>query len=224
MKALDESSGTETSIRFFDQWIYGAGAPQFEIDSDYDADAKQLNLTVTQAQKPARARVGLFNVPIEVAVSTASGTKSFPITVSKQEETVFSFPADSRPLLVLFDKGDKILKSVNFHKTTAQWIYQLQNAQDVPDRADAAQQLGDIEGNDAVVAALGEATNHDRFWGVRVQAITSLGKIGGAGAENTAYGRVGLRAMDSRGGYRSIQQVQRRCVTGHPFIGHLSRR
>ncbi len=36
------------------------------------------------------------NVPVEIAIA-ASGTKSFPITVAKQEE-MFSFPADSKPL------------------------------------------------------------------------------------------------------------------------------
>src|SRR5262249_28594895 len=126
--------------------------------------------------------VGLFEVPVEVEVSTASGAKTFSITISKADEQ-FSFAADSQPLMVLFDKGGRILKSVEFHKPPAEWIYQLQNAEDVPDRAEAAQQLGDVKGNDAVVAALGNAANHDRFWGVRVQAITSLGKLGGADAE-----------------------------------------
>lgn len=179
VRALEESSGTSVG-KFFDEWVYGAGAPQFEIDSDYDADAKQLHLTVDQTQKLA-GRVGLFTVPIEVAVTTASGTKSFPITVSKQEET-FNFPADSKPLMVLFDKGDKILKTVEFHKTTAQWIYQLQNAQDAPNRADAAQALAGIKSDDAI-AALGEAALNDRFWGVRNESLLALGRIGGKDAE-----------------------------------------
>ena len=84
---------------------------------------------------------------------------------------------------MLFDKGDKILKSVEFHKSTAQWIYQLQNAQDVPDRADAAQALAGIKGDDAVVAALGEAALHDAFWGVRNESLLALGRIGGSEAE-----------------------------------------
>ncbi len=180
VKALDDSSGTKVDD-FFNQWIYGAGAPRFTVDSSYDAESKKLNLTVTQTQKTG-GHVGLFNVPVEIAISTASGTKSFPITVSKEEET-FSLPADSKPLLVLFDKGDKILKSDDFHKTTVQWIYQLQNAQDVPDRADAAQALAGIKGDDAVVAALGEAALHDPFWGVRNESLLALGRIGGHEAE-----------------------------------------
>jgi len=92
---------------------------------------------------------------------------------------------------VLFDKGDKILKSVDFHKTTAQWIYQLQNAQDVPDRADAAQALAAIKGDAAVVAALGEAALRDRFWGVRNESLLALGRIGGSDAERRILAATG---------------------------------
>ena len=35
VKALDDSSGTNVDS-FFNQWIYGAGAPQFTVDSSYD--------------------------------------------------------------------------------------------------------------------------------------------------------------------------------------------
>jgi aminopeptidase N len=179
VKALEESSGMNLD-KFFDEWVYGAGEPQFEIDSNYDADAKQLHLTVDQTQKVA-GHVGLFTVPIEVSITTTSGTKSFPITVSKQDET-FSFPADAKPLMVLFDIGDKILKTVEFHKTTVQWIYQLQNAPDVPDRTDAAQALAGIKGDDAI-AALGDVASNDRFWGVRNESLLALGRIGGKEAE-----------------------------------------
>ena len=102
--------------------------------------------------------------------------------MSKQEET-FSFPSDSKPLLVLFDKGDKILKSVAFHKSPAQWIYQLRSAEDVPDRADAVQALAGMKDDPAVVEALGQAALHDSFWGVRNESLLALGRIGGSNAE-----------------------------------------
>jgi aminopeptidase N len=185
VRALEESSHINVD-HFFDQWIYGAGAPRFTVTSAYDASARQVKLQVKQTQ-PVQGHVGLFEVPVDVEIATAGGTKTFPVVISKAEEQ-FSFSADAQPLMVLFDKGDKILKSIEFRKSPAEWIYQLQNAMDVPDRAEAAQQLGDIKGNDAVVAALGEAAIHDRFWGVRAQAITALGKIGGASAEKPLLG------------------------------------
>lgn len=174
VKAVEESSGVNVD-QFFDQWIYGAGAPRFAVKSTYDAATKRVSLNVKQTQK-VEGRVGLFRVPVRVSITTASGEKTFPVEVSKAEET-FSFSVDGPPLLVLFDKGDEILKSLDFQKSPEEWIRQLQTAQDVPDRADAAVALGSIKDNDAVTAALAEAARHDRFWGVRNEALRALGRI-----------------------------------------------
>jgi aminopeptidase N len=180
IKAIDESSGVAVEP-FFQQWVYGAGAPQFEVHSSYDAAAKKVQLHVQQTQK-VEGRVGIFHVSISVEIATAAGRKDFPIDISKADET-FSFSVDGPPLMILFDKGDQILKSVEFEKTPAQLIFQLQNADAVPDRADAAVALGEVKNNDAAVAALGEAALRDSFWGVRNGALRSLGRIGTPAAE-----------------------------------------
>ncbi len=181
IKALEESTHTNLD-RFFDEWIFGAGAPRFTVDTTYDSTAKLLRVQVKQTQD-VRGSVGLFDVPVTIGVTTAQGSKDFPIHVSKADET-FSLPAASEPLMVLFDKDDKVLKTVEFHKSSAQWIYQLQNAPHVPDRADAAKALGSEGGQDAVVQALGDAAVRDSFWGVRVESLLALGRLGGEAAEN----------------------------------------
>ena len=89
IKALEESSHTNLD-RFFDEWIYGAGAPRFSVTSTYDADAKLVRVQVKQTQE-VRGTVGLFEVPVTINVTTARGAKDFPVTVSKADET-FSFP------------------------------------------------------------------------------------------------------------------------------------
>jgi aminopeptidase N len=187
VKAVEQSSGVSVE-HFFQQWVYGAGAPKFQIHSAYDAAAKTLKLDVKQTQK-VEGYVGLFDVPVTVEIATASGRKDFPIQVSKADET-FSFPTDSAPLMILFDKGDRILKSVEFDKTPEQWISQLQNADAVPDRAAAAVALGKVKDNDAVVAALGEAALHDAYWGVRDEALRALGSIGTPAAEQKVIAAV----------------------------------
>jgi aminopeptidase N len=179
VKALEESTGADLD-RFFDQWIYGAGAPRFAVSSSYEASARQVSLTVKQTQRVGGA-VGIFNVPMEIVISTADATQKFPIRISKGEET-FNFPVSGPPLNVLFDKGSHILKSVDFRKAPSDWIYQLQHAEDAVDRAFAADALGDVKDNPSVVAALGAAAQTDKFWGVRVQALAALGRIGGADA------------------------------------------
>jgi len=174
IKSIEESSGTDVA-QFFDQWVYGAGAPRFVVRSTYDDATKNVSLSVKQTQKVEGA-VGLFNVPIEVAITTANGQKLFPIAVSKADET-FTIPVDGQPLMVLFDKGDKIMKSLDFQKSPEELIRQMSTAQDMSDRADAALALGSVKDNDMVTSALGESARHDSFWGVREEALRALGRI-----------------------------------------------
>jgi aminopeptidase N len=179
-KAIDQSTATNVD-HFLHQWIWRAGAPKYEVSYAYDDAAHQVELNVKQTQK-VEGMVDLFDMPVDIEIATASGHKTYPIVVSKAEET-FTLPADGAPLMVVFDKGDNVLKSVEFKRGAGELIYQLKNAETVPDRADAAAALGGMRDNPEVVAALGNAAVHDRFWGVRVESLKALGKIGGSGAE-----------------------------------------
>jgi aminopeptidase N len=180
-KAIEEATHTNVD-QFFSQWLYGAGAPKFDLSYKYDDTKHEIALTVKQAQK-VEGRVGLFRIPTEVEITTASGPKLFPITVSGEKDTaIFTFPADSAPFMVLFDKGGHILKSADFHKEKKEWLYQLKNATELADRADAVAALGKLKGDEEVVAALAEALRSDKAWGVRANAGDALGRLGGSAA------------------------------------------
>src|SRR4029077_927774 len=114
-------------------------------------------------------------------ITTASGPKLFPITVSKDSE-VFTFPMNSAPLMVLFDKGGHVLKSADFHKEKKEWLYQLKNATELADRADAVTALSKLKSDDDVVAALGDTLRGDKAWGVRANAADALGQLGSSAA------------------------------------------
>jgi aminopeptidase N len=180
-KAMEESTHTNVD-QFFGQWLYGAGAPKFDLSYQYDDAKHEVALTVKQTQK-VEARVGLFKIPTEVEITTASGPKLFPITVSNEKDTaIFTFPADSAPLMLLLDKGGHVLKSTDFHKEKKEWLYQLKNASELADRADAITALGKLKGDDEVVAALGNALLNDKAWGIRANAADALGQLGGSTA------------------------------------------
>jgi aminopeptidase N len=180
-KAIEESTHTNVD-QFFSQWLYGAGAPKFDLSYKYDDAKHEVALTVKQTQK-VEGRIGLFHIPSEVEITTASGPKLFPITISNDKDTaIFTFPADSAPLMVLFDKGGHVLKSAEFHKEKKEWLYQLKNAAELADRADAVTALGKLKGDDEVVAALGNALLNDKAWGIRANAADALGQLGGANA------------------------------------------
>jgi len=189
IKAIDEADHTNVQ-QFFDQWVYGAGAPKFDVSYAYDDAKHQVALTVKQAQK-IEGHVGLFSVPVNVEITTAAGAKSHTISVSKESET-FLLPADGAPLMVLFDKAGHILKSAEFHKEKKEWLYQLKNAAELADRAEAVQALAKLKNDEEAVTALGVALNTDPAWGLRNIAADALGRIG-----NPAAGKQLLAALDA---------------------------
>jgi aminopeptidase N len=188
-KAINEADHLDVQ-RFFDQWVFGAGAPKFDLSYAYDDAKRQVALTVKQTQK-VEGHVGVFDVPVDLEITTPSGSKLHTIFVSKDTET-FSLPADAAPLMVLFDKGGQLLRLVDFHKEKKEWLYQLKNASEVFDRADAVIALSKIKNDDEVIAALGNALTTDKSWGVRDQAADALGRIGGPAAAKQL-----LEALDS---------------------------
>jgi aminopeptidase N len=189
IKSIEEANHINVQ-QFFDEWIYGAGAPKLEAGYTYEDGKHQIALTVKQTQK-VEGRVGIFHVPVNVEITTSSGTKLHKIAVSKDAET-FLLPTDSAPLMVLFDKGGQILKSSEFHKEKKEWLYQLKNASELADRAEAVQALAKLKNDDEVVAALGNALNTDKAWGLRDIAADALGRIG-----NAAAGKQLLDALES---------------------------
>jgi aminopeptidase N len=189
IKSIEEANHIDVQ-QFFDEWIYGAGAPKFDVGYTYDDGKHQIALTVKQTQK-AEGRVGIFHIPVDVEITTASGSKVHRIPVSKEAET-FPLPSDSAPSMVLFDKGGQILKSVEFHKEKKEWLYQLKNAAELADRAEAVQALAKFKNDDEAVAALGTALNTDKAWGLRDIAADALGRIG-----NAAAGKQLLEALDA---------------------------
>jgi len=178
-KAIEVATHTNVD-QFFSQWIYGAGAPKLDVNYTYDETKKQVLLSVKQTQK-REGFVDLFRFPVDVEITNAGGPKLYNILVSKESEP-FPLPSETAPRMVLFDKGTQLLKSVEFKKDKKEWLYQLKNASELADRADAAVALGKIKNDDEVAAALGEALRTDKTDGVRITAAKSLGELGSAAA------------------------------------------
>lgn len=188
-RAIEEATHNNVD-QFFTQWVYGAGAPKFDLSYSYDDAKHQVTLKVKQTQK-VEGKVGLFTIPTHVEVTTSSGSKEYPITIAKAEEA-FWFPADSAPQMVLFDKGGYILKSAEFHKEKKEWLYQVKNAVEFADRADAVLALGKLKDDNDAIAALGDSLKGDKAWGVRATAADTLGET-----KNPAAAKLLLEALES---------------------------
>ena len=157
---------------FFDQWIYGAGYPRFEIAQRWDAATRSVIVTVRQAQTPD-SLTGIFTTPVDILVWVGDEPETFTemITDSVHE---FTYPAYREPKLIIFDKGNNILKSAKFPKPVGQWVEQLQRADDAADRVAAVSELRWVVDTPAAKSALLGALIRDRFWGVRYEAALAL--------------------------------------------------
>jgi aminopeptidase N len=173
VEAVSEATGQDVEW-LFDQFVYKPGHPEFDVSWDYNGENRLLHVSVKQNQK-VDGKPAPFNVPVEIEAVGDHLSQSFRLQASGAAQD-FYFGLNERPETVLFDPRDIILKSVAYHKAASEWIWQLEHAQRALNRSEAAIQLAGFSSS-ASIAALEEAGTSDAFYGVRVDAAQSLGRI-----------------------------------------------
>lgn len=188
--AIEEATGQPLDW-FFDQWVYRSGFPILEVTKNYDPQAKALTLTVKQKPKPDPAsgflQAELFRLFVDVEIGTAADTRTERIVIEPKEEQSFSFKVDSQPLLVNFDRGGAIYKSLVFQKPVDELVYQLAHDQDLAGRFWAFFELSERFRAPAtnetdkqnIVAAFGDVLSKDSFWSLRTEAAKALAGVPG---------------------------------------------
>lgn len=175
INAIEEATG-KNMRRFFDQWVFGAGHPEFKIRSWWDARKKEMNIRITQSHAQ-NAETGLFNINSEFLLVTPRGKKRERVIIEKKSH-LFKFKLDAEPTLVLFDPEYlHPLKKVDFPKTETELLLQLKLDTNPIGRIDAIRSLARIASGEAV-NALKRALLSDKFWGVQAEAARALGQVG----------------------------------------------
>jgi aminopeptidase N len=183
--AIEEVTGQNLHW-FFEQWIYNAGYPEIEVEYEWQREQKMLRLSVKQVQKADDDDVDVvkaFRFPVEIEIVTADPDavietdlrKSFHVWIEKVEQE-FYFPCETKPLMVIFDKGHRVFKLLRFFKSQRELIYQLQYDEDMLGRARAARELGAYK-TDETREALQAVLNQNDFRAVRMAAAISLGEM-----------------------------------------------
>lgn len=122
-RAFEETTGRELDW-FFDQWVYKAGFPELRVRSFYHAPTRRLTLEVTQTQKASAVTPDVFRLPMEIEISTASGQRTERLEITARQQR-FVFKLDGKPTKILFDKGERILKKIDFPQSASALQYQL---------------------------------------------------------------------------------------------------
>ena len=175
-RAIEEITG-DPMDRFFDQWIFNAGYPEFNVSQSWDSKRGMLKLTVKQKQKAIDKTPEVFHVPVDIGVTTEKSSLSFEILVEQREQT-FYLPVTDKPLMVEFDPGLWVLKTLDFDRPEDMLRYQLRHAKEAMSRIQAATTLAK-KGTPNAIEALKEAVLKDPFWGVQTRAAKALGTIPG---------------------------------------------
>lgn len=174
---------------FFDQWLYKAGYPELRVRHNYNPQTRQLTLDVEQTQTPDAMTPAVFRLPgVDIEFGTTRGRKTERIDITKRTER-FTFTLDSRPRMIVFDKGERVLKNLDFPQPAEMTAFQLLNSTDSMARKAAAEQLGEMAGRHnfegdrrEIVKALGDALAKDSFYGVRAPAANALTRFKGSRA------------------------------------------
>ena len=171
IKAIEKHTGKNLRL-FFDQWVFGAGFPEYKVSYRWDDKQKLATVKVSQNQK-IEGETGLFSMPIELSFDFADGSSKLVQVNVEEKEHSFSFSLDQKPKMFRFDPTNWVLKTVELDVPKGMLEYQLQNDPAVMGRVYAAKALATNSGDD-VANTLEKAAKNDFFWGVSVEAVNLL--------------------------------------------------
>ncbi len=186
IRAIEEATGKNLR-RVFDEWVFNAGYPEFEVSYQWHEDKKLTEWVIEQKQtggQPSVTKDGvttsLFHLPLSIEMTLENGERiKNTIDVGDARERVF-LPSPSRPVMVRFDRDFTIPKTLKFPRPKEMLLYQLTKDSDCMGRIEAAQELGREIGKTAdseLINVLEKVLTADAFWGVQVEAARVLSSI-----------------------------------------------
>ncbi len=176
--AIEEATGQNLEW-FFDEWLLKSGHPVYDVSYHYDDAAKSVRMSIIQTQV-RDSLTGTFKMPIDVELTFPNGETHVTTILDEDSTQTFSIPSPEKPSMVIFDKGNSIIKEVYIHKPPEEWVYQLTHAKEAIERSRAALAMhpDSMGHSDAAFAALKQTASTDPFWAVREHALFTLGYWG----------------------------------------------
>ena len=185
-QAFLEATG-ENLDWFWNEWVYSAGFPDFNITSTYDAARRRVTLVVRQTQRDTLKAdsTGMryvvpeaFRIPVAVRVGTSSGADVLrKAWIDQREDTIVVDGISAQPTMIVFDADNQILKTLNFDQPTPQLAAQLVRDENLWNRWWVIQQLAKRTDDAAAAAALAAAAERSDYFLTRQQAAAALARF-----------------------------------------------
>ena len=153
--------------RFFDQWVYGSGHPDYLVNYWWDAEKKTAHVRVMQRGGAT------FAVPAELEFQTPRGPRKFTEKIEEKKHE-FKYRFDREPLDFRFDPRRGILKTAEVVKPWRMWVRQLETDPNPVGRSLAAKEVAKVATEESV-AALSQAFRKEKFWGAAKEIAVALG-------------------------------------------------
>ncbi|HKJ92416.1 MAG TPA: M1 family aminopeptidase, partial [Longimicrobiales bacterium] len=212
--------------RFFLEWLYDAGYPAFHVDATYSDSAHTLTLAVEQTQKDTATADStgfkyetplVFHMPVTVRVGTKGDDVAQTFQLDARKQSLVVEGVSGPPTYVIFDDGNRILKTLDFDEPTAWLAAQLTHDPDLWNRAWVLDQLVKRKDDEAAVSAIADAATGADYFRTRAAAAEALGQIGDAGlpalrralADTSAQVRsAAVAALGEVGGKKAIGLIR----------------
>jgi aminopeptidase N len=226
-QAVLDATGENLS-RFWDEWIYGAGYPAFTVSTTYDAAGRAVSVLVKQTQTDsvqadstglAYTTPPVFHMPVTIRVGTGGRDVVRTFELDAREQTLVVPDVPRPPTYVVFDDGNRILKTLDFDQPTAWLAAQLVHDPDLWNRNWAIEQLGARTADSAAGRALADAAGRADYFRTRAEAAQALGGFGATMAvpaleralvDTSAQVRAAaVGALGHVGGERAVSLVRR---------------
>ncbi|MGQ4834244.1 MAG: M1 family aminopeptidase [Candidatus Asgardarchaeia archaeon] len=157
---------------FFDQYVYNAGHPVLNVSYSWAEKDKLLKLTL--AQKQGDDSLDVYRMPLDIVIKLGETTIKKQIFMNEKEMRLF-LPLDSKPDYVCIDPEFKVFKVLNYELSPDE-LMKLLKSEYTYCKVLAARSLAKFRSS-RVVKALKEFIETEKFWGVRVEAVKTLGVL-----------------------------------------------
>ncbi|MCS6981708.1 MAG: M1 family metallopeptidase [Flavobacteriales bacterium] len=204
---------------FWDQWVYGGGEPVLEVEEKMEDTTWAIRIRQLQEGEGV---VRPFRLPLDVELIYPDGTKEIRHVVVDSLICEFRWPISSkgRPLCVIVDAGNQILRDLRHLKTSEALAAQALHATHMLDRYDGL--VGLREHSLPNKKQLLETIYHrETFWAVKGEALRQL--LSGWGQESSiqALWLQALTSSDNNLRHEALKALELRRVEA--LEPHLTR-